>query len=172
MTDAINQATEERVIKHKVYTYYIELENQPRPDGTIGTVTVERMARRGETVMMREADANRGDALGAFYTDSELVRQEQGDPAPDVNPPAAPALMLETASVDEIRAWLVGEGPGPKPSVPQVTNAINQVGDDDRNQVIENVLEAEKSKDGSDPRTTLVEPLEEALKEPEPEPAS
>lgn len=169
MADAINEATEERVVKHKVFTYYIEMPNQPKPDGTIGTVVVERMARRGEKVKLREADANRGDALGAFYTEEELTRATAGDPA-TVEPPAPPALELETASVDEIRAWLQGEGPGPKPSVPQVINAINQIGDDDRNQVIENVLEAEKSKTGSDPRTTLVEPLEDALREPEPEP--
>lgn len=166
--DKINDATEERTIKHKVFLYHIEQANVAKPDGSIGTVVLERMARRGETVMLREADANRGDALGAFYTDTELGRIEDGDPAPDVNPPAPNALALETAGVDEIRSWLMGEGPGPKPSVPQVINAINKIGDEDRNQVIASVLDAEKSKTGSDPRSTLVEPLEEALTEPEP----
>jgi hypothetical protein len=168
MTDAINDATEQRTIKHKVFIYHIEQPNVPLPDGTIGTQVVERMARRGETVMLREADANRGDSLDAFYTDAELSGST--DSGPESAPPAPQALQLETASVDEIRAWLMGEGPGPKPSIPQVINAINAIGDDDRNQVIENVLEAENSKTGSDPRKTLVEPLEEALKEPEPDP--
>lgn len=162
-----HQKLVERTIKHKVYTYYVELENQPKPDGTVGTMTVERLARRGTKVEMREADANRGDSLGAFYTDAELERIANGDTSPDVTPPAPPVLDLGNVSVDEIRAWLVGDGPGPKPSVPQVINAVNETADEDREGAIKKVLEAERSKSGSDERKSLVEPLSEALDEEE-----
>lgn len=157
----------ERTIKHKLYTYYVEKEDQPLHDGTVGTLTVERQARRGETVEMREADANRGDSLGAFYTEKELEAVESGSTDPADTPPAPPALDLANSDTDEIRAWLVGEGPGPKPSVPQVLNAVNTVEDeDDRVEVAQRVLEAERSK-STDPRSTLTDPLDEFLNSPE-----
>lgn len=161
-----------RTIKHKVFTYYVEKKEGVRPDGSLGPVTLERQARRGETVELRDADANRGDELGAFYTDAELRAINNPDlPAADqVSVPPTNAVDLVNMSESDVVTWLTGGGPGSKPSVAQVLSAVKSVEDEDEQaEVAQRVLDAEKSRGDSDPRSTLVGPLEEILEEPEPE---
>lgn len=158
----------ERVVKHKVATYHVVNPDGVRGDGTIGEVVLERMGRRGDTIELRETEARRLDELGAFYTDAELEKlADAGETPADEAPPAPPnadAVDLVALDEDATGAWLKGEGAARRPSVPQVLNAINQVPEDDRAEVAKRVLDAEKLKD---PRSSLVEPLEEFLNEEE-----
>lgn len=155
----------ERTVKHKVVTYHVEKEGV-KADGSLGTVVVERQARRGDKIELREPEANVLDDLGAFYTDAEIKQLAEagltvGDTAPPA-PPVGDTTDLADMSVEEITAWLQGEGPGSKPSVPQALNAVNSAPEDSREEVAQKVLEAEQARDG-DPRSTLVGPLEEFL---------
>jgi hypothetical protein len=159
-----------RTVKNKVHTYFTEQEGI-KPDGSWGLITVEQQAHRGEEVEITEAQANLGDKHGAFYTDAELKAiEDAGLTVDDTAPPAPPVgdqvdlvTMDETATV----AWLQGQGPGKKPSIPQVLSAVNSAPEAERDDVAKRVLEAEKSRSDSDPRSSLVGPLEEFLAEPE-----
>lgn len=160
----------ERTVKHKVVTFHVEKDGV-RPDGTLGKVVVERQARRGDSIQLREPEANQLDELGAFYTDAELdALANAGQSVEDVAPPPPPVgdqADLAEMDEDQIRAWLQGDGPGSKPSVPQVLNAVNQTPEDAREEVAQRVLAAETSREGSDPRKSLIDPLEEFLSEDE-----
>lgn len=162
--------TVERTVKNKIHTYFEETEGI-KPDGTWGDITVEHQARRGDIIKINEAQANLGDKHGAFYTDAELKAiAERGETVDDTAPPAPPVGdQVDLATLDEAGtvAWLKGEGPGKKPSIPQVLNAVNAAPEAERDEVAKRVLEAERTRGDSDPRSSLVTPLEEFLAEPE-----
>lgn len=160
----------ERTVKHKRVSYFVETDGV-LPDGSLGEVTLERQAARGDTIELREGEANRLDALGAFYTDAELKAiASRGETVADQAPPEPPSndvLDLVSMDKDQVKAWLAGDGPGAKPSVPQVMNAVNNAPEASRQEVAQTVLDAENDRDDGDPRTTLVGPLEEFLKDDE-----
>lgn len=169
MTDS---ATVERVVKHKVFTYYVVDPDGIKPDGSVGEVTLERQARRGDKVELRQADANRGDALDAFYTKEELSALEQAGATPgDVAPPppaetAQADVDLVTLDAEATASWLQGEEAGAKkPSIPQVLNAVNSAPEGERVEVAERVLDAENSRGDSEPRKSLVQSLEAFIEE-------
>lgn len=160
MAPKITEPTEERTVKHKAFRYYVEQPDPLRPDQIITRV---RTARAGDTVTLREVDARRGDAFGAFFTGEELRnRAADGSVIEEPDSSEAPVLDLTDLEADEIRSWLEGKREGQrKPSIPQVLAAVNAVEDDDDKAVIaEAVAEAEKSAD-HDTRTSLVEKLDE-----------
>lgn len=163
---------QKRTIKHKAFTYFVEVDGI-KPDGTLGRVVRERMARRGEVVELSEADIRRGESLGAFYTEAELKRQSDaeaaataeadtgGDPA---TPPAPEVTDISEYDADDLSAWIRGVGAARKPSIPQVLAAVNAIGDEEERQdVAEAVKEAEESIDGRDPRASLVEELDRII---------
>lgn len=164
--------TVKRTVKNKVHTFFTEGEGI-RPDGSWGTVTVETQAHRGEEVEITEAQANLGDKHGAFYTDAELKAiADRGETVDDTAPPAPPSNtddVVDLVTMDEAAtiAWLKGEGVPKKPSIPQVLNAVNAAPEAERNEVAQRVLAAERNRGNSDPRGSLVGPLEEFLAEPE-----
>lgn len=157
----------EKTIKHKVFTYHVETQGM-KPDGTLGDILVERQARRGETVdIPLDFELNRGNELGAFYTDEELEAIASGD-SPQATTTDAPTagIDLATAEEDDIALWLSGQGGSSKPSVPQVLNAVNAVPEESRKEAAQKVIDAEEAREG-DPRSTLVEPLEEFIADSE-----
>lgn len=155
----------EKTIKHKVFTYMVESKGL-KPDGTLGDILVERQARRGDTVdIPLDFEVNRGEELGAFYTDEELEAIASGD-SPQATPAdaATPAIDLATAEDDDVQLWLSGQGGSTKPSVPQVLNAVNAVPEESRVEAAQKVIDAEEAREG-EPRSTLVDPLEEYIEE-------
>jgi hypothetical protein len=158
MAPKITEPTEERTVKIKAFRYYLEQPDPIRPDQVITRV---RLARSGDQVKLREVDAARGDAGGAFFTEEEL-RARAADGSETAEPDsAAPQVDLTQLDEGEIRAWLEGNREGTrKPSIPQVLSAVNAVEDeDDRSVVAEAVISAEQSSD-HDTRSSLVEKLE------------
>lgn len=157
----------EKTIKHKVFTYSVETKGM-KADGSLGDILVERQARRGDTVdIPLEHEVARGESLGAFYTDQELEAIRSGGDSTAPGTPAdapGPGIDLTTASEEDVQVWLSGGGGASKPSVPQVLNAVNSVPEDDRVAAAEKVLDAEDAREGES-RSTLVDPLEEFLKE-------
>lgn len=157
----------EKTIKHKIFTYHVETKGL-KPDGSLGNILVERQARRGETVdIPLDFELNRGEELDAFYTDEELEAIASGD-SPQATAADAPTvgIDLETADEDDVQLWLSGQGGSSKPSVPQVLNAVNNVPEESRREAAQKVIDAEQAREG-EPRSTLVEPLEEFLAEEE-----
>jgi hypothetical protein len=161
-----NVKTVERTVKHKVVSYFTTTEGL-KADGTWGQVPVEQQARRGETITLAEPEAKRLDSLGAFFSDDELKALAAQNEAPaDTAPPGPPVgdvIDLASLSTEETQAWLEGSGDAPKPSVPQVLNAVNAAPEDAREEVAQRVLDAENARSESDPRKSLVEPLQEFL---------
>jgi hypothetical protein len=159
-----------RTVKNKVHTFFEETEGI-KPDGSWGTVTVENQAHRGDEIEITEAQARLGDKHAAFFTDAELKAiASRGESVGDTAPPAPPVGdVIDLAAMDSEAtvAWLKGEGDARKPSIPQVLNAVNSAPEAEREDVAKRVLEAEKQRGDSDPRVSLVTPLEEFLAEPE-----
>jgi hypothetical protein len=159
-----------RTVKNKVHTFFTEQEGI-KPDGSWGTITVESQAHRGDEIEITEAQANLGDKHGAFFTDAELKAiAERGETVGDTAPPAPPVGdQIDLATMDEAAtvAWLKGEGGAKKPSIPQVLSAVNAAPEAERDAVAQRVLDAEQSRGDSDPRSSLVGPLQEFLAEPE-----
>lgn len=166
-----NDLTQERVVKHKLFTYHVVETDGVLPDGSIGDVTIEHQARRGDTVKLREADANRGDAADAFYSKEELSALEQAGATPgDVAPPppaetAQADADLVTLDQEATTAWLQGEGVERKPSIPQVLNAVNSAPEGERVEVAQRVLDAENARGDTEPRKSLVESLESFIED-------
>lgn len=160
-----------RTVKNKVHTYFVT-EPGIKPDGTWGDVTVERQARRGESIDIPEAQANLGDKHGAFYSDAELKRLAEAGASPADDLPPGPPVgdQIDLVAMDDAAtvAWLKGEREGtPKPSIPQVLSTVNAAPEAEREAVAQRVLDAEKARGDSDPRSTLVGPLEQFLAEEE-----
>jgi hypothetical protein len=171
----ITEPTEERVIKDKVFRYFLEQPDTIRPDQVIA---VQHFARRGETVTLREVDARRGDAHGAFFTKAEIKagdhlrdpsrvedirRAPEGEREPEGLARSESPESVDLTQMDEgeIQSWLNGDSGARKPSIPQVIAAVEQIADDeDRAVVAEAVRDAERSASGRDPRSSLVERLD------------
>jgi hypothetical protein len=163
MATELTEPSEERVVKHKVFRYFLERYDTIRPDQV---VTVQRLARSGETVQLRSVDAARGDSLGAFYTSEELAARESAGEAPVE--PSPSSVDLTELDEGELKAWLEGELEGhKKPSIPQVLSAVNAVADEeDRATIASAVKDAEESAD-HDTRTSLIEKLDALTEEDE-----
>lgn len=170
MSDEVTMV--ERTVKHKVVTYHYEKPEGVRADGSLGPVVVERQARRGETIELREPEAFLLDELGAFYSDEELDalrRAQAGDPEA-TDTPEPTVVDLTELDVDAIRSWLQGQGPGSKPSIPNVLNTLDAIEDEEEKvEAAERVKEAETSKEGADARSSLVGKLDALIDEDEEE---
>jgi hypothetical protein len=152
----------EVVIKHKAFRHYEEVPSVQDPDAT---VLRARVARRGDTVDVRDVDFRRGEAHDAFFTEEELAAQQapveqEGadkpvDPSGSGGPPEPPeAFDASDKSVNDLIEWLEEA----KPNAPQT---ISAAGDDP--EVAERLLEAEESVTGRQARSTVVEGLERII---------
>lgn len=141
MADETTNLTE-KVIKNKAFRYYVEQPSILDPEKTI---LRERVARRGDTVQLRDADVKIGEAMGAFLTDEDFMDDEAvlpGDPA--------------DKTVEQFVEWLETD----RPSIPAVLKVV-----DDNAETADKVLEAEQLVTGRDPRPTLVAKLEAIIEE-------
>lgn len=121
----------ERTIAIRAFPYYVDVEDPITGD----TRKRERIARRGETVDLREQDVKRGEKFGAFQSDA--VETESG-------------LDLSTASSAELAEWIESDSP-------TVQEVVDAAGDDPaRAQVL---LDAENVATGNNPRKGVVDGL-------------
>lgn len=128
-------ATNEVIIKHKVFTYYVDAKD----DATGRDVRVERLARRGETIKVDDATFARGSRadINAFET-KEDAKAEEG------------AFDATTASLDETADWIRDE----KPNVQETVDAAKGDADTARK-----LLDAEAAASGGDTRVGVEEGL-------------
>ena len=121
-------------IAHKAFPYYVDVED----DLTGDTVRAEKLARRGDTVEVSEADFRRGTKFGAFVN-------------PDAEPEESPTeIDVATAPVAEIAEWI-------KVEKPTIQELVDLAAADP--EVAQNLLEAESNATGGQPRAGLTEAL-------------
>ena len=125
----------ERKIKVKAFPYYEE-----QVDHRTGkTGLVEKLARRGETVDLREADVEFGERedIDAFYKDASEEAAAEG-------------FNAATADLDEVVTWIEEE----KPTVQETVDAAH--GDPS---TAKKLLDAESAATGGEPRVGVTEGL-------------
>ena len=145
----------ERIVKIRGHQYYVEVPNPRDPEKTR---IVKRAASRGTTIEVSEDESDRGDRLGAFYTDAELdalaareeaaaVSGEDPDADPDADGEDWDAEDVEIAGEDELIGWIEDA------TVPQVLAAAG-----DSREAAEKLLAAEEAA-SNDSRKGVVEGL-------------
>lgn len=147
----------ERTIKHGYYWYH-----SPETQ-IIGGKEEERLVERtaffGQTVdIPRTEDVERGESVGAFYTDAELARIERGDSGEEVE-----EVAVSDLDHGEMVDWLTGTGmfdSQPKPKVDEVLEAAS--GDPD---LARRLLDAENEATGSNPRAGVEQGLTKIVQE-------
>lgn len=126
---------QEVTIKIRAFPYYVDTTDPV----TNREVRQERIASRGQTVELNDADYERAVRFNAIETDADAALKE-----------STGAFSVETASVGELAEFIRSE----KPSVDDLVDAVNE----DPN-VASRVLEAENLATGRQPRKTLVDKL-------------
>lgn len=126
---------QEVTIKIRAFPYYVDVVDPV----TNQEVRQERIASRGQTVELSDADLERAQRFNAIETDVDADLKE-----------ATGAFSVETASIGELAEFIRTE----KPSVDDLVDAVNE----DPN-VASRVLEAERLATGQQPRKTLVDKL-------------
>lgn len=150
-----------RVVKHLLFPVHVKSPSPMFPDAE---VMQERLLRRGDKVTVQELGLialEKGERLGAFYTDAELaaglagaqhqtvkVSSEQLDGEP---------VELNELGPDELVLYL--EGNGEKP--PTVQDVLDDVGDD--KDLARRMIDAETRRSPDDPRTSLVSGLNRVI---------
>ena len=145
----------ERIVKIRGHQYYVEVPNPRNPDQTR---IVKIAASRGATIEVSEDESDRGDRLGAFYTQDELdaieareeaaaVSGEDPDADPDADGEDWDAEDVEIAGEDELIGWIEDA------TVPQVLAAAG-----DSREAAEKLLAAEEAA-SNDSRKGVVEGL-------------
>lgn len=137
-----NTKTVERVIKAQFFRY-TKLNAIP---GSTEVRPVMATARRGDTVQVLEAEALRGDSLGAFHSDAEVKQTESGDAVVEVD--------VREMSDAELASWIKSD----KPTVPEV---VEQADDDPA--LAERLMNAERTATDGKPRATLNKALTEII---------
>jgi len=136
-----------RTIKHLLFPWLVETESPMFPGETI---LQERTANQGDVVLVVELGVlalEKGERLGAFYTDDELAAMEEEAAEPATVAAEEPGTM----SVDELAAYIEEH----KPNVDQTV----ALADNDPDQA-EKVLEAETQATGGVPRAGVEKGLE------------
>jgi len=136
-----------RTIKHLLFPWLVETESPMFPGETILS---ERTASQGEQVTVEELGPlalEKGERLGAFYTDAELAAMEEEAAEPATVEAEEPGEM----SVDELAAYIEEH----KPNVDQTV----ALADNDPEQA-QKVLDAETQATGGVPRSGVEKGLE------------
>lgn len=134
----------EATIKHRAFAYYADEEGL-RPDGTVGDIRVERIARRGDTIELDDVQYQRGNAHGAFVTDEDRAAQEAT---------GEQELVIETATVQQLAEWI-------EEDKPNVNDTVGASGGDAA--VAARIMEAENMATGGKPRSGVVEGLTKVI---------
>lgn len=149
---ASSNETYDVTIKIRGFPYYKKVIDPV----TENEVNREFIATRGDQVTLSRIDYRRGVQAGAF------VDVEQDDD-PDLSTLATPVASLgasaSDASVQDLAEWLQSD---PKPTVPQVVDAA-----DGDAETAAKLIDAENLATGQQPRTTLVEQLQEIIDRPD-----
>jgi hypothetical protein len=137
-----------RTIKHLLFPWMVETESPMFPGETILT---ERTAKQGDEVSVEELGPlalEKGERLGAFFTDAELAAQEEAEaPAAVAAPEGEPGQM----SVDELAQYI-------EEHHPNVDQTI-ALADNDPEQALK-VLDAETQATSGVPRAGVEKGLE------------
>jgi hypothetical protein len=143
----------EVTIKIRAFPYYEDVKDPVSEK----TVKQEKIARRGETVSLSDADYERAVRFDAIAepTEGASVSSSTDQPTPSLDD-----FDPETANVATLSLWLKGEleGQDGKPVVEDVVDAAN-----DEPEVAQRLIEAENHATGQQPRTTLIAELQEIV---------
>jgi hypothetical protein len=142
MSVDLTPAPHEITIKIRAFPYYRDVEDPVQP-GRV--VRQERVAVRGETVNVTDVDYARAQKFDAIEAGDD-------DAGPSEDPVASGSLDVGTATVPDLSAWIKSE----RPTVDEVVEEANNDPEKARK-----LLEAEDHATGGQPRSTLVEQLQE-----------
>lgn len=168
----------EKMIKHRLFTWFEETHDPTQPEDSGNTVLTERIARLGEVVdITNPTYIRRGEELDAFFTDDERKAIENGTytgPAAEqvywhrnamagqsAPPPSAVqavegegALDLASADAAQVAEYI-------EQNNLNVADTVALAGDDVES--IEKVIDAENLATGNDPRKGVIDRLEAKL---------
>lgn len=130
-------------IKIRAFPYYEDVEDPISGE----TRPVERIARRGDVVELDDKNLARAKKFDAIADPEDDVEPEGGDTAQFPE-----SVTIEDASVEQVADWIKRE----KPTVDAVVEEANENPENARK-----LIEAEELATGQQPRSTLVEKLEE-----------
>lgn len=151
-------AEREVTIKHGLF-YYHEL--VPRIiNGEEKEILVERLAFHGETLTLdRDADIQRGDEVGAFYSDEELKALETAAAPPTASDnPEGEVRDPKELDEEELVDWLMATGEFDGQKKPTAAEVVAAIGDDA--EFGDRVLDAEETASGGSPRKAVAEHVE------------
>ena len=138
-----DQGEHEVTIKIRAFPYYTEVEDlvSGRP------VRQENIAVRGDKVILNDRDYARAKKFDAIEGEDNSADEE--------SPIASGSISVDEATPEDLAKWLKQS---PKPTVDEVVEEANN--DPER---AAKLLEAENLATGQQPRSTLVERLEEII---------
>lgn len=137
-------------IKHAQFQYWVEVDAVDPESGETKKRLAPRIARRDEIVdIPRNEDVERGEQMGAFYTEEDFDQAEEEESSSDeeAEPSRVPSSEGE---YDKLVAWIRDE----RPNATTVVQAAG--GDPEKARML---IEAENEASGGDPRKTVIDPL-------------
>src|SRR5688572_6195741 len=152
MANEYKKQRDSRTVKVLIFTYHKEVDH-PAYAG-IKTV-VEKMAKLGDTIPLDEltpASLEKGERLGAFYTDAELKAAESGSSSEGEGDEGAP--NFSEMGEFELAEHLKNEKPN-------VQDTVAMAGDD--SDLAARILEAEGIASSGDPRSGVVDGLNKII---------
>lgn len=167
-----------KIIKHLLYTYFEEVPN-PAVPGAIALQ--EHLGRLGEECdVTREVDLQRGEELGAFYTDEEVEAIEDGTydgpdaealglarsgatPTPIIQPADGEHGDIRSMSSEDIAAMISPSEFGESGKDLTVDETVALAGDGTDADLINKVLDAENLATSNEPRKGVTDRLEAKL---------
>lgn len=155
--DAYAKQGDTRVIKVLQFPVHVKAPSPMFPDAE---VVKEIVFTRGQTVSVEQLGLialEKGERLGAFFTDAELAAGVPGLPAQPVKVSSAELdteASLSEMGAPELVLWLQGPDGGKSPTIPEI---LEQVGDD--KDLAKRMIDAENTRDPDDPRVSLIAAL-------------
>jgi hypothetical protein len=160
----------EKIIKVRLFTWFEETPNLVHPGGD--PVLTERIAHHGEKVdITNDVSLNRGEELGAFYTDEEAAQIEDGS----YRGPDAGILFNRRAGIRPAATVENVDGEGPQVQSLDSAQLADYIREnkltvsqtvalaDDSTEGIEKVLDAENIATDNEPRKGVTDALETKL---------
>lgn len=153
-------AEREVTIKHGLFYYHEPVKRIVA--GEEKEVLVERLAFHGQTVnLTRDADIERGEEHGAFYSKDELKALQAGSApaaAPEAQTGDGESRPVSELDDEELVDWLMGTGEFDGQKKPTANEVVAAIGDDP--ELADRVLAAEETASGGNPRKAVVEHVE------------
>lgn len=155
--DAYDGQGDTRIVKALMFPIHIRAANPMYPDAE---VVRERLLTRGDKVTVEELGLialEKGERLGAFFTDAELKAGVPGLPAPVKvsSEELATGGNLSEQGAHELVAYLNGDGADGAPTIPEI---VEKVGTD--KELAKRLIDAENARDKDHPRVSLIEKLQ------------